>query len=64
MLCLYDDFPKQRIKYGLVGAVGLLLGVYVLGQVGFNTYLRTHVYPDMEDRYGVTMKSQSARFNI
>ena len=57
-------FSQQRIKYGLVGAVGLLLGVYVLGQVGFNTYLRTHLYPDMEDRYGVAMKSQSSRFNI
>ena len=55
---------QQRIKYGLIGAVGILLVVFVLGQVGFNTYLRTQLYPAMEDRYGTAVKTESARFNI
>ena len=57
-------FSQQRIKIGLVGAVGLLLVLFVLGQVGFNTYLRSQLYPAMEGRYGVTIQSESARFNM
>ena len=57
-------FPQQRIKYILVGAIGVLLGLYLLGQVGFNTYVRTQLYPALAERYGVIMKSNSARFNI
>ena len=55
---------QQRIKYGLIGAVGILLVVFLLGQVGFNTYLRTQLYPAMEDRYGAAVKTESARFNM
>ena len=58
------SFPKQHIKYGVAGTVCILLIVYLVGQLGFNTYLNRYVYPSLEAGYGIQIQSQSASCNM